>query len=363
MRIHSFSDPGPMTDNRVSRSRRSNQVDIAEAANVSTATVSRVVNGSPMVRPEVRERVVRAMDRLGYFPNGVAQALARNKSWTIGAVVPTLENDLFARGIDALIKRLRRGDYSLMVVSSDYSLDSEAIEVKRLLERGVDGLLLVGQQRNPETARLLQRSGRPYVEAYSSDASTRDNFIGFNNAAAAASLVDHLHDLGHRRFGMLSGITAGNDRAAMRLVGVRERLAHHGLALEPDLVREMPFEIDAAREGFRYMLNLPRRPTALICANDLIAMGALIEATVSDFPIPRQMSVAGIDNHPLSRHACPPLTTVDIPAGRIGEIAAEALIDAIEHGTPIGKHSLEAPLLVRQSTAPPPGEIANGVET
>lgn len=338
--------------------RRPNQSDIATAAKVSTATVSRVVNTSGVVSTEVRERVIEVMNRLGYYPNGAAQALANNKSWTIGAVVPTLENDLFARGINALMKQLYAKNYSLMVMSSDYSLLDEFDLVRKLLERGVDGLFLVGQERLPETNQLLEQSGRPYVETYISDSATRENHIGFSNKDASASLVDHLFKLGHRRFGMLSGITKDNDRALKRREGVADKLKQYQLEADDSLFIEIPYDIEAARLAFAKILTRPDRPTALICGNDLIAIGALIEARDSNFSIPQQMSIAGIDNHPLSKHTCPALTTIDIPAGQIGLQSADALVNAIESGKPIGTHEISAPLIIRQSTAPPP-ESAN----
>lgn len=338
------------------RARRiPSQADIAIAARVSTATVSRVVNNSGLVKTALRERVLTEMQRLGYYPNGVARALANNRSWTIGAVVPTLDSDLFARGVDALMRHLRDLDYSLVVVSSDYSLTAETQLVQRLLERGIDGLFLVGQERSAETERLLEHSDCPYVETYICDRSERDHHIGFSNIEAGATLVDHLVGLGHKHIGMLSGLTAGNDRARGRLRGFRERMAAHALPVDESQVIEIPFDIDAARAAFVRILAAERPPTALVCGNDLIAMGALFEAQARSFAVPARMSIVGIDNHPLSRHAWPPLTTIGIPASDIGKLAARALVDAIDKGSPIMRRALAAPLVVRATTAPPPG--------
>ena len=338
-------------DHEGSTRRIPSQADIAAAAQVSTATVSRVVNNSSLVSPALRERVLAEMDRLGYYPHGAARALAYNKSWTIGAVIPTIDNDLFARGIGALMKRLREMDYSLMVVSSDYSLADEANLVRRLLERGVDGLFLIGQERLPETRRLLERSGRPYVESYISDDLERENNIGFSNFDAGFAGTRHLVELGHHRIAMLAGIGEGNDRARQRLAGYRACLEAHGLAVDESLIHEVPYEIDAARVAFGSLVEQAAPPTALMCGNDLIAMGVLFEARALGISIPERLSVVGVDNHPLSRHAWPPLTTIDIPAIEIGRLAAERLVDAIEHGTAIGRHALDAPLIVRGTTA------------
>ncbi|GJL81151.1 MAG: transcriptional regulator [marine bacterium B5-7] len=333
--------------------RMPSQADIAAAARVSTATVSRVVNNSKLVRPEVRDRVRAEMERLGYFTHGAARALAYNKSWTIGAVIPTLNSDLFARSIDALMRRLREMDYSLMVVSSDYSLDDETFLIKRLLERGVDGIFLVGGERLPQSQKLLKLSHRPYIESYITDVPGNKRAIGFNNAKACSALVEHLVELGHRRIGMLAGITRYNDRARKRLEGFRQSMSLHGLPVADHHVREVNYDIDEARREFSLFLEDNDPPTALVCGNDLIAMGALIEANARGIDIPRCMSIVGIDNHPLSRHSNPPLTTIDIPAIQIGIRSAEALVAAIETGAPVNRHDLEAPLIIRETTSSP----------
>jgi LacI family transcriptional regulator len=337
----------------VRRQRRPNQADIAREASVSTATVSRVVNNAKSVSPTVRRRVLAEIEKRGYYPHAAARALAYHRSRTIGAVVPTLKSDLFARGIDALARRLRQMDYSLMVVASDYSLADEWVLVRRLLERGVDGLFLIGQQRYPGTLALLEESRRPFVESYISDDFERDGYVGFCNAKAAASVVDYLVALGHRRIAMFAGITDGNDRAYRRLAGVRARLGELGIPLLEHHTPELPYDVDAARAAFGNLCESASMPTALICGNDLIAMGVLVEAQARSINIPKHLSVVGFDNHPLARHTWPPLTTIDVPADEIGRRAADALVNAIEHGVPVGKHELEAPLVVRDTTAPP----------
>jgi LacI family transcriptional regulator len=327
------------------------QADIARAAKVSTATVSRVLNNSPLVREEVRARVNSAMDELGYFPHGAARALVLKRSWTIGAIVPTLDSDIFARSINSLMNTLRQSEYTLIVASSAYSQEAEKNLVRRLLERGVDGLFLVGTKRLPETVDLLKRSGKPYVNTYISGRSLAGPTIGFSNRAASAALVDHLVALGHRSIGMFAGIGEGNDRAAERLAGARARLKHHGLTLQPSATLELRYAIQPARTAFRALAEAGKLPTALICGNDVIAMGVMFEAAALGVAIPAQLSVAGFDNHPLTAHITPSLTTIDVPADQMGAIAADALVTAIAKGTPIPDVVLPAPLLIRGTTA------------
>lgn len=334
------------------KQRRSpSQVDIAREAQVSTATVSRVLNTPHIVRPEVRERVVKVMDRLGYFPHGVARALASNRSRTIGVVVPTLDNDIFARGINALMGRLRDSAYTLVVASSEYSLDAEAVLIRRLLERGIDGLVLVGREHRPEALNLLRRTELPYVNCYTTAREGYGHAIGFCNLTAAASVVDHLLALGHTRVGMLAAITEDNDRAAERFAGTRDRLRENGLELATK--REIRYSIDDARAAFREILAGGERPTALVCGNDVIAMGVLFEAGAHGIRVPEELSLVGFDNHPMTPHLRPSITTIDVPAKQMGVLAAEALLKSLNDGEPIRSVLLDAPLLVRETTAPP----------
>lgn len=329
------------------------QADIARAAKVSTATVSRVLNNSPLVREEVRARVSRAMDKLGYFPHGAARSLVLKRSWTIGAVVPTLDSDIFARSINALMNRLRQHDYTLIVSASGYSYDTEKQLVRRLLERGVDGLMLVGAKRPAETVEMLKRSGKPFLNIYITGTSSSGATIGFSNRAASAALVDHLVGLGHRRIGMFAGLTGSNDRAAERLVGACARMKRHGLKLHAASTVELPYTIEAARAAFRDIHAKGKMPTALICGNDILAMGVMFEAAAHGIDIPHQLSVAGFDNHPFTAHLTPSLTTIDVPADQMGEIAADNLVKAISEGVRLSNVILPAPLLARGTTARP----------
>jgi transcriptional regulator with XRE-family HTH domain len=126
--------------------RQPTQLDIARMAGVSTATVSRVLNGSPLVKPELRKRVEAVIAERGYFPHAAARALASNRTYTIGAVIPTLNNAIFAASVNAFERELHAADYTLLVAVSNYDLDMEAVQVRRLLERGVEGLLLIGNE-------------------------------------------------------------------------------------------------------------------------------------------------------------------------------------------------------------------------
>ena len=334
------------------RRRKAAQIDIAQAASVSTATVSRVLNRSPLVRPRLRARVERAMERLGYLPHAGARALASNRSGTIGALVPTLENETFVRGINALEQRLRMAERTLVIAASNYSSEIETMQVRRLLERGVDGLMLVGNVHAEPTLNLLRRAGIPIVATYIYEPNRAWPNIGFSNQAAMRRMAEHLVRLGHRDIGMFAGITQGNDRATKRLAGMREGLRRLGLELNPHATEELPYTIGAARAAFARLAKAGRLPTALACGNDILALGVLFEAAARGIRIPEDLAVAGFDNAPITAHIRPTLTTVNIPVDEMGESAAEALLYMIDTGNRARSVKLEASLLVRESTGP-----------
>lgn len=337
----------------VRKRRRPTQADIARAANVSTATVSRVLNASPLVRQEVRGRVEQAIKKLGYFPHGAARALASNRSFTVGAIIPTLSNAIFAAGVHAFEARLAEADYTILLAVSNYSPQAEAIQVQRLLERGVDALMLVGNDHTPPTTVQLRRAGKAYVNTWTYDAASRHPNVGFSNRKAIAQVAEHLVSLGHRDIGMLAGITAGNDRARDRVEGLRDALAGHGLRLAPRWFAEVPYSISAARQAFGHMAGRGALPTALVCGNDVIALGALFEALARGIAVPQDLSITGFDDLSLVEHIRPALTTVHLAPEEMGTAAADALLTALESGRPVQSRELEARLLVRATTASP----------
>lgn len=333
--------------------RQPTQVDIARMAGVSTATVSRVLNRSPLVKPAVRDRIAAVMAQLEYFPHAAARALASNRTYTIGAVIPTLNNAIFAASINAFERELQAADFTLLVAVSNYDLDAEAIQVRRLLERGVEGLLLIGNDHTDAAYQAVERAGAVYVNIWAYNPRLRRPNIGFSNRKAACAIVDHLVALGHRRIGMIAGITAGNDRARDRLAAVREQLAVHGLSLLPDATMEADYSIRAGRMALAQLVEQDRLPSALICGNDVIALGVLFEAQERGIAVPQRLSITGFDNLPLTEHIRPAITTINVPAQEMGQAAAIDILSAIEKNGKVRSREIAAPLLVRETTAAP----------
>ncbi len=325
--------------------------DVAQAVGLSTATVSRALSRPDRVRAETRERVQEAVVRLGYVPDAAGRALASGRTRTVGCVIPTLDYAIFARSTHALQIALAEAGYQLLVASHNYDPAQEMALVESLQERGVDALVLVGAERSKAAWKALQAWDHPVLLTWTCD--ERLPSVGFDNHGIGALAARHLLEIGHRRIAMISGHTAHNDRARARVAGVRDTLAAHGCLLPAEAVTEQALTIHGGRLGLKALLATPVRPTALVCGNDLLAVGALLEAQQRGLRVPQDLSICGVDNHELSAEIDPGLTTVSLPTHDLGRIAATQLL-AVLAGEPIAQQSLlPFELLVRATTSAP----------
>ena len=325
--------------------------DVARAAEVSVATVSRVLNGNRAVAAGLRERVLATASQLSYTPHAAARALASQRSRTIGAVIPTLENVNFALGIEALQRRLAEAGYTLLLASSNYDPAEELRQVKALAAHGVAGVMLVGGNHVPEIYELLQAKNIPFVTTWVVDAARPS--IGFDNHEIGRALATYLLDLGHTQFGVIAQVGARSDRAAERVAGIHEALAGRGLPPPRVRVTERPYKIVEGELALRTLMQERPRPTAVICGTDSLAFGALSEAVRMGLAVPRDLSIAGINDAEFSAHLNPPLTTMRLPADEIGTRAAEYLLGCVEAQPVVPLTQLQFSLIVRGSTAPP----------
>lgn len=332
--------------------------DVARLARVSTATVSRALTLPDKVKPATAARVRQAVQALGYVAHGAARALASRRTRTVGAVIPTLDNAIFANTTHALQRTLDEAGYTLLLASHEFDAEVEARVTRALIERGVDGLVLLGTTHHPSVFRMIDMHQIPYVLTWALDPSGRHPCVGFDNRTAAIRVARHLLDLGHREFATISGVTAGNERAAERLEGVREALAERGFTLSPQRLVEKPYTLAAGREGLREVLRAAPRPTAVICGNDVLAIGALAECHALGIAVPREISVTGFDDMEIAAVVTPALTTVRFPTAELGAYAAQHLLARLAGRAVESCTELPVELVVRGSTAPPPARSA-----
>jgi LacI family transcriptional regulator len=327
--------------------------DIAREARVSTTTASRVFSTPEKVRPEIILRVQAVAEKLGYLPNSAARALRSRRTRMVGAIIPTLNHAIYAKEVESLNNRLRHSGYSLVITTSDYRLDSELEQARILLERGIEALVLVGDEHDPKLYRLVADQEVPYINTYVYKPEQRHACVGFDNRLAGRKLANHLIDLGHRTIGMIGGISYHNDRARERILGVREALLENGLELPDQLFTEKPYDIASGREALRYILAATRRPTAIVCGSDVLAFGALAECQAIGLRVPDQLSIIGFDNLEFASHLTPPLTTIEVPAEKMGERAADFLVRQLAGDRQLEFIELEANLILRGTTCPP----------
>lgn len=329
---------------------------VAEVAGVSTATVSRVLNRPETVSESLRQRVAIVIDQLGWVPNAAARALASNRNGAVGAVFPALALGDFARAIDAMQDALAARNHLLLLARSQYDAELEFSQARKLVERGVDGLVLVGRTRSAEYEQFLSRIEIPYVNSFVFDEESETPCVGPDNAKAMADLVDYLVSLGHKRFGMIAQTTRNNDRAAARRDGVRAALARYGLAIPPQGLVEGEWSIAEGRKLFRQALQSTPRPTALICGNSLLAVGAVLEAMQLGVRVPEDLSIAGYDDIELMSELPIPVTTVRVASDEVGRVAADLVVDMLEGGGRPGGRRIPSEIVIRQTTGPAPSD-------
>ena len=327
--------------------------DVAREAGVSTATVSRCFNRPDRVRRETRDAVDAAVARLGYTPNFGARALMAGRTGTVAAIIPTMENAIFARGLQAFQEALNAQGRTLLVATSQYREDIEARQVGTLISRGIDGILLIGYKRVPDLYDALDRRGIAALVAWAHDPSRDRPAVGFNNAAAMAAMAREVIARGHGRIAMISGHAASNDRAAGRIEGARRALREAGRAADLRVV-ETDYAIEAGEAAAGQLLDLSERPTAILCGNDVLAFGALREARRRGLSVPDDISITGFDDIELARLAEPTLATVHVPDARMGREAARVLLAAIDGEGPVEGMALETHIVPRASLGAAP---------
>lgn len=328
--------------------------DVARHAGVSVGSASRVMHAPEAVRAKTREAVERAARELGYVPDGKARALASGRSMTVGVVLPTISNPVYAEFVHVLQRQLAGHGYMLMVQAHEYDRAAELAQLRALCGR-VDGLVLVGSDHDPALRDILAVAQVPFVESWSDSAGAEARAIGFCNRAGMRAMAEHLIALGHRRLGIVSGETAGNARARDRLAGVADALAAAGL--ETATVSVQPFSIAGGRAGLADLLGRDGAITAVLCTTDLMAAGALAAARDRGIMVPDQLSITGFDDIDLAAATSPRLTTVRVPIARMAQESAAAIVAAIAgdpaHPAP-DLSELPTDLVVRETTAPPP---------
>lgn len=328
--------------------------DVAKLAGVSTATVSRTFNEPEKVAEAIRDKVRNAAAELNWIANAAGRALASSRTRIVGAIIPTLDNEIFARQVSGMQEVLAQRNYTLFVGSTNYDPDEGVRQVRAMLGRGIEALAIVGESYPPELFRTLDEAGLPHVVTYGYSADSTRNCIGFDNRLAFARITQHLLDLGHRHFATIFQPVENNDRVEARLRGIRESLGGAGISLPPERMLIGASSLDYGAEGFSELMAQTQRPTAIICGNDTIALGALLAAQRLKIEVPTECSITGFDDLAISSRISPGLTTMHIDNAAIGAEAARQLLSAADRKlTSLRPMEFIPDLRLRGSTAAP----------
>jgi LacI family transcriptional regulator len=342
--------------------------DVAKRAGVSAMTVSRVVNGTGHTSVETRARVEAAIDELGYVPNALARQLRSKRTKTIALLVADISNPYFttiARGVEDFF--VAHG-YSVMYCNTDEDAAEEEQYLLALIERQVDGVLLVPARTAGDSFRLLQSHRTPFVVIDRRVTSRNVDSVRCDSEAGAHELVQHLLGLGHRRIAVLTG-AASISTSIDRVAGARRALEEAGLELPDTMIHYGSFNYGKSNQadGYRMaqdMLAGPGlAPTAVFCANNFIAFGAIRALREAGLRVPDDMSVVSFDDLPEEWLSEPFLTVARQPAYDIGHHAAALLLDHITGDQPPSGASVILPfeLVIRRSTAAPRPDRAEAI--
>lgn len=331
--------------------------DVAEAAGVSTATVSRCLNSPEHVGEKTRIKVMKIVNQLGYTPNFGAQALAAKRTNTIGAIVPTIDNAIFAKGIQAFQDELENHGITLLVASSSYDPVLEERQIRKLVSRGADGLFLIGLARSAEISHFLKDRGIPYVASWVFDLNVSEPTVGFSNKEAMYELTRKVLELGHRRLGYISAPRETNDRAAARFEGLRQAAIDCGLNADDIEAEQAIYSFDNGKKAFKALMLRDRKPSVVLCGNDVLAVGAIKMAHEMGLNVPEDVSITGFDDIEIASVVEPALTTVHVPHKKMGYLAARALVEQISEGKPAPSIKLKTHLMLRQTLGRPHAEF------
>lgn len=331
------------------------QQDVAKLANVSFMTVSRVINGSPKVRPETRDRVLRAIEELSYIPNAAARALNSKRSRNIGIVFPRKEYLLIAPFCVELSveleSRLKDRGYHLFLGS--LSNEEGPGDLPGLFGEGkVDGLILFAPEPENEGIARLGASRLPFVVVFGRSEDGSFSYVDSDNRLGTSLLMAYLCDLGHRRIAFVSG-SLKEKNASDRLSQYRAELEGRGIAYDEGLVRNGDWSLERGYGAFRSLMGLSSPPTAIFFSNDQMAIGAIKAAHDLGIRIPEDVSITGYDDIQYASFLTPPLTTIRQDIAAVGDKAADLILDQVEGRGGQGHAVLNPQLVVRESCAPP----------
>ena len=322
--------------------------DIARIAGVSHCTVSRALHHSPLISPATAERIRDIARRSGYVPNAVARSLVSRSTHTVGVVVTTIADPFIGEVVEGIESMANEHGYSVILANSKADPELEIKVVDGFTQRRVDGILVAASRVGAVHGKRLAGTKIPIVLINNQHPGEFAHSVGIDNVTASRAIVGHLLDLGHRRIAFI-GDRLGYQSDAERYAGYRAMMPD----VDPKLVMRGDGKPEQGEWAATQLLGLSRPPSAIICYNDMTALGALRASATRGLRVPEDVSIAGFDDLFVASYTSPPLTTIRQPKQEMGRRAMSILLQLLAGEEPESRILLPGELIVRGSTAPP----------
>ena len=324
--------------------------DVARLADVSSSTVSRVLNGNPHISVETVRRVMAAVDHLQYHRNAHARRLAIRKSDLFGLVISEIANPFFSEIICGFQAAAWARGFDVLLLNTEYDANRSAPMIRKLIENSVRGVAIMTSSLDDAVIPTLTKQGMGVVTINPVPVGQLVSNLTINYEQGLAQAIEHIASLGHRRAAVIAG--PRTNRTASKIQRVLTR-GLKKLGLDPHPVTNSDYHLDAGAAAIQVILAARKTPTVIFCGSDLIAMGAMMALEEAGIKVPQDMSVIGIDDIPFSLLMRPALTTIRVPRKELGEASFEALDKLQKFKRPRGtSYVIETKLVVRESTAP-----------
>jgi LacI family transcriptional regulator len=336
--------------------------EVAKRARVSIATVSRTINGVPTVTPQLSRRVWKVIEELGYYPNTQARALVSGRSRIFGLIVSEITNPFFPEIVQGFEDMAVQHNYEVLLTSTVYDAKRMVHCVRRMIERRVEGVAIVTFGMEEALFDDLKSRNVPLVFIDVGPPLPRISNICIDYLHGIRQAVQHLAALRHERIAFISGpLTLKSAVARQRAFS--QSMEEIGLTIDPQYLFEGNHTMEGGISAMRRLLTLPKRPTAVVCSNDMTAIGAMRESYDQGVHIPQDLSVIGFDDIRLAQFVTPPLTTVKMSQTEIARLAFNALLAEVQRKAPVptgSEYVLKTTLVLRDSTAMAPNTLSRG---
>jgi len=325
--------------------------DVARHAGVSVTTVSRVLNGEKYVKDDLKRKVNRAIEELGYAPSHIARSLVRKKTSLIGVIVPDITSSFYATILGSIEEEASANDYSLLVCNISEDIDKELKYLNTFLEMRVEGIIIMHEKINEEIRSLIHKMQIPVIFSSVKPMDQQLVSVIVDDYQAAYDATAYLIDLGHQDIGFIGGdmrdITSGQNRYS----GYRSALANHGVKIVYEHIRFGDYKVRSGYEQMQEILRTSQPPTAVFAVSDDMALGAMNCIRDNGLRVPEDISVLGFDGSQMTELVRPTLTSMEQPIQEMGKVTVKTLLNQIQSGTgPDADIVLEHRLVVRGSS-------------